>query len=52
MVGGMGTCIQAFLERCFTHYGRLYIGFSYIILSHRVSVMFELHRVFLCITIT
>ena len=47
MVGGMGTRIQAFLERFFSHTGKLYIGFSYIILSHRVFLMFDLHRVFL-----
>jgi hypothetical protein len=47
MVGGMGTRIQAFLERYFSHPSRLYIGFSYIILLHRVFLMFELHRVFL-----
>ena len=47
MVGGMGMRIQAFLERYFSDHGRLYIGFSYIILSQRVFRMFELHRVFL-----
>ena len=45
MVGGMGTCIQAFLERYFSHPGRLYIGFSYIILLYMVFLMFELNRV-------
>ena len=47
MVGGMGTRMQAFLERFFSHTGRLHIGFSYIILLHGVFLMFELHRVFL-----
>jgi hypothetical protein len=28
MVGSMGTHIQAFIERYFTHHGKLYIGFS------------------------
>ena len=46
MVGGMGTRLHAFLERHFTHPGRLYIGFPYIILSRRVSLMFGLYRVF------
>ena len=54
MVGGMGTGtrIQACRERYFTHPGRLYIGFSYTILLHRVFLMFELHRVFLYNTVT
>ena len=51
MVGGMGTRIQVFLERYFTHTGRLYIRFSYIIMfiGPRVFLIFELHtsRVFL-----
>ena len=47
MVGGMGTRIQAFLERYFSHHGRLYIGFYDIILVHRVFSMVESHRVFL-----
>jgi hypothetical protein len=42
MVGGMGTPIGAFLERYFTHPGRLYIGFSNIIMLHMVSLMFGL----------
>ena len=52
MVGGMDTHIQAFLERYFTHSDKLYIRFSYIIRSHRVSLMFELHQVFLYNNIT
>jgi hypothetical protein len=52
MVGGMGTRIQAFLERYLTHTGRLSIGFLYIVLSHRVSLMFGLNWVVLYNTIT
>ena len=44
MVGGMGTRIQAFLERYFTHPSRLYIGCSYIIRLRRVSLLFESHN--------
>jgi hypothetical protein len=51
-VGIMGTRIHAFLERYFTHHGRLYLGFSYIIMLHRVSLMFGLCRVFLYSTTT
>jgi hypothetical protein len=51
MVGGMGTRIQAVLERSFSHPGRLYIGFPYIIRLHRVSLRCRLHGVFLYNTI-
>ena len=45
MVGGMGTRIQVFLERYFSHPGRLYTGFSYMIILHGIFLMFELHSV-------
>ena len=55
MVGGMGTRIQAVLERFFSHHDRLYIGFPdiirYIIRLHRVSLRCRLHSVFLYNTI-
>ena len=47
MVGDMGTCMRAFLERYFTHPSRLYIGFSYIIRLNRVFRMLGLCRVLL-----
>jgi hypothetical protein len=52
MVDGIGTRIQAFLERSSPHPGRLYIEFSYIIMLHRVSLMCKLRRVHLYNTIT
>jgi hypothetical protein len=51
MVDGIGTRIQAFLERS-SYHGRLYIEFSYIIMLHRVSLMCKLRRVHLYNTIT